>query len=65
MAIAMNAVAIIGSPAGSIGVITTAKTAQVIAKNFSLLDVSRGQSKPKNAAGTAESRPNARISPIA
>ena len=42
-----------------------ANTAQPTASTLSKFPTNRGHTKPRNAAGTAESNPNARISPMA
>ena len=51
----MKAVAIIGSPAGSIGVRASARATAANAMARSRLVTRRGQTNPRKAAGTAAS----------
>ena len=56
---------IIGKPAGKKGVVAIANSAATIAKDLSVEFFSRGQTSPRNAAGTAASNPHADGSPMA
>src|ERR1019366_9834037 len=55
---ATSALAMMGSPAGSQGVTSSAKTIDDAATTRRNDVMSRGQSSPKNAAGTAASSPH-------
>ena len=59
------AVAIIGTPGTKYGVIASASTQAERASMRSVLLIKRGQRSPKNAAGTAASKPQAAGLPIA
>ena len=65
MIIASAVQEIIGIPAGTNGVNESAKRIAKPARTQDLRSESRGQSSPRNAAGTAASRPQADGSPIA
>src|SRR5487761_2632344 len=65
MASARNAVAIIGSPAGTKGVRASATTIAAMESSRLDIEVKRGQTKPRKAAGTAASSPHAAGFPIA
>ena len=62
---AITAVPIIGNPAGKNGVVAIAKVAAVSANNLSDEFFSRGHTRPRKAAGTAASNPQAEGSPMA
>ena len=59
------AVEIIGTPGTKYGVIASASTQAERASTRSVLLIKRGQRSPKNAAGTAASKPQAAGLPIA
>jgi hypothetical protein len=55
---ATTTVVMIGSPAGNNGVTTMANAIEATATTRKKFDCSRGHNRPKNAAGTAASKPH-------